>query len=157
MNIEKIIKETKVIMIGMMVMGLILLLTGISFDLLDIHIIRNNRAIVGLSFIPLSVAIAYYLKLMRIKKSPQKMRENLVNENDERLVALRNEVDAKAFRITQGALFLTYLGYTFMFPEEIFESLGWWILLALLFVSFISQGVIHTKVLRKENSKESEE
>ena len=82
MNIEKIIKETKVIMIGMMVMGLILLLTGISFDLLDNHIIRNNWAIVGLSFKPVSVALAYYLKLIRIKKSPQKMGENIVSRND---------------------------------------------------------------------------
>lgn len=157
MNTEKIIKETKVIMIVTLVIGLVLLVTGISFDLLDIHIIKNNRAIVGLSFIPLSVAFVYYLKLTRIKKSPQKMREILVNENDERLVALKNEVDAKAFRIIQGALFLAYMGYTLMVPEDIFESVGWWILLVLLFVSFISQGVIHTKVSRKDNSKENEE
>ena len=157
MNTEKIIKETKVIMIVTLVIGLVLLVTGICFDVLDIHIIKNNRAIVGLSFIPLSVAFVYYLKLTRIKKSPQKMREILVNENDERLVALKNEVDAKAFRIIQGALFLAYMGYTLMVPEDIFESVGWWLLLVLLFVSFISQGVIHTKVSRKDNSKENEE
>jgi hypothetical protein len=120
-----------------------------------IKLIKNNKAIVGLSFIPLSVALVYYLKLMRIKKSPYKMREILVNENDERLVALKNEADAKAFRIIQGALFLTYMGYTLMVPEDIFESVGWWILLVLLFVSFISQGVIYSKLMKKDNSNDS--
>jgi predicted membrane chloride channel (bestrophin family) len=156
MNTEKILKETKVIMIATLVVGLVLLVTGICFDLLDIHIIKNNRAIVGLSFIPLSVAFVYYLKLTRIKKSPQSMREILVHENDERLVALKNEADAKAFKITQGALFLAYFGYTLMVPEDIFESVGWWILLVLLFVSFISQGLIHARVTGKDKSEENE-
>jgi len=151
MNTEKIIKETKVIMLVTLAIGLVLLAIGIVFSLLDINLIKNNKAIVGLSFIPLSAAFVYFLKLTRIKKSPHKMREILVNENDERLVALKNEVDAKAFRIIQGALFLTYMGYTLMVPEDIFESVGWWILLVLLFVSFISQGIIHTKVMRKDN------
>ncbi|MGI6766272.1 MAG: hypothetical protein ACOX4R_03520 [Lentihominibacter sp.] len=156
MNTEKIIKETKVIIIVALVIGLVLLAVGISFDLLDIHII-DNKAIAGLSFIPLGVAIVYCVKLTQIKKSPQKMREILVNENDERLVALKNEVDAKAFRITQAALFLAYMAYTLIVPGDVFESLGWWLLLVLLFVSFISQGVIHMKVSRKNNSEENEE
>jgi hypothetical protein len=88
---------------------------------------------------------------MRIKKSPNKMKEILVNESDERLVALKNEADAKAFRIVQSALFLAYMGYTLMVPEDIFESVGWWILLVLLFISFISQGVISSKLMKKDS------
>lgn len=107
-----------------------------------------------MSFIPLGVAFVNYIKFMQIKKSPQKMREILINESDERLVALKNEVNAKAFKITQSALFLAYMAYTLMVPGDVFESLGWWILLVLLFVSFISQGIIHTKVSRKNNSEE---
>lgn len=152
MNTKKVMKESKVIMIVTLAIGLIILAIGIVFSLLDVTLIKNNKAIIGLSFIPLSVAFVYYLKLTGIKKSPHKMREIIVNESDERLVALKNEVDAKAFRIIQGALFLTYMGYTLMVPEDIFESVGWWILLVLLFVSFISQGIIHTKVMRKDNS-----
>lgn len=155
MNTEKIVKETKLIMIITLVIGLVLLALGISFGLLDINLIKNNRAIVGLSFIPLSVAFVYYIKLTRIKKSPEKMREILVNESDERLVALKNEVDAKAFKIIQGALFLTYMGYTLMVPEDIFESAGWWSLLALLFFSFIAQGIV-SRVL-KNNTSDCEE
>jgi uncharacterized membrane protein len=151
MNTEKIIKETKVAMTASLVIGLVLLATGIIFSLLDINLIKNNKAIIGLSFIPLCVAFVYYLKLTRIRKSPQKMREILVNESDERLVALKNEADAKAFRIIQGALFLAYMGYTLMVPEDIFESAGWWILLVLLFVSFIAQGIISSKVMKKDN------
>jgi len=155
MNTEKIIKETKVIMTATLIVGLVLLATGIIFTLLDINLIKNNKAIVGLSFIPLCVAFVYYLKLMRIKKSPNKMKEILVNESDERLVALKNEADAKAFRIVQSALFLAYMGYTLMVPEDIFESVGWWILLGLLFISFISQGVISSKLLKKDNSSDN--
>jgi hypothetical protein len=157
MNTEKIMKETKVIMSVALAIGLLLLAIGIVFSLLDINLIKNNKAIVGLSFIPLSVAFVYYIKLTRIKKYPHKMREILVNENDERIVTLKNEADAKAFRIIQGALFLTYMGYTLMVPEDIFESIGWWILLFLLFISFVSQGVIHSIVMRKNNSNDNEE
>lgn len=109
MNIKKVIKETKMIMLGTLAIGLILLAIGIGFSLLDISLIKNNRAIVGLSFIPLSIAFVYFLKLTRIIKSPHKMREILINENDERMVALKNEADAKAFRIIQSTLFLTYI------------------------------------------------
>lgn len=151
MDTEKVIKETKMIMLGTLAIGLVLLAIGIGFSLLDINLIKNNKAIVGLSFIPLSVAFVYFLKLTGIKKSPHKMREILINESDERMVALKNEADAKAFRIIQGTLFLTYMGYTLMVPEDIFESVGWWILLVLLFVSFVSKAVIYTIVMRKNN------
>ena len=85
------------------------------------------------------------------------MRNIIINESDERLVALRNEADAKAFKALQGALFLTYMGYTLMVPEDIFESVGWWIILVLLFISFISQGILFNIVIGKDNSKDNEE
>ncbi len=72
------------------------------------------------------------------------MKEIIISENDERLVALKNEAEANAFRILQAVLFLTYMGYTFMVPEDIFESVGWWIVTVLLFVSLILQAVLLT-------------
>ncbi len=156
MNTEKVIKETKLIMLVMLAIGLILLATGIVFSLLDSPIIKNNRAIVGLSFIPLAVAFIYYLKFTLIKDSPLKMKKILVNETDERLVALKNEADAKTFRIIQGILFLTYMGYTLMVPEDIFEATGWWILLVLLFLSFVIQAVNSIIVMRKNNLESNE-
>lgn len=157
MNTEKIVKESKVIMLLTLSIGIVLLVVGIIFEFMEINLIPNNKAITGLSFIPLSVAFVYYVKLSRIKKSPQKMRNILINENDERLVALKNEADAKAFKILQGILLLTYMGYTLMVPEDIFESVGWWIILISLFISFISQGILFKKVMGKDNSIDDEE
>lgn len=157
MNTEKIIKESKLIMMAALAAGLILLALGITFTLFDIRLIENNRAIIGLSFIPLSVALVYYLKLTQIRKSPLKMKGIIVNENDERIIAVKNEANAKAFRITQAVLFLAYMSYTLMVPEDIFETVGWWILLLLLFVSFVSQGVILASAMRKESAEENED
>lgn len=156
MDIEKIKKETKMIMIVTLVTGLLLLAAGISLRVMNIQWLENNRAVVGLSFIPLSVAAVYYFKLARLTKAPDKMRETLVNEMDERLAALRNEADAKAFKVIQGSLFLAYMGYTLIVPEDIFESVGWWILLALMVVSFMAQGIFYSQAMGKDTSGDGE-
>ena len=154
MNTDKVVRESKTIMLVTLVIGVALLATGIIFKLLEINLLPNNGAIIGLSLTPLAVALAYYVKLLGIKKSPQKF---IINEIDERLVALKNEADAKAFKIVQGALFLTYMGYTLMVPKDVFESVGWWILMILLLISFISQATLTMIVMIKENSKDKEE
>jgi hypothetical protein len=157
MDAQKVVKESKAIMTVTLSIGIVLLAVGIVFSLLDVRLIPNNKAIIGLSFIPLSVALAYYIKLSRIKKSPQTMRSIIINESDERLTSLRNEADAKAFKILQGILFLTYMGYTLIVPEDIFESVGWWILMSLLFASFILQGIITKSVMGRDSSRNDEE
>lgn len=154
MNTERIIKEAKIIMsIGIMI-GAVLLGIGIVFSIMDVSFISNKKAIIGLSFIPFSVAFISYLKLTGIKKAPQKMKNIIINDNDERLVALKNEADAKALKIIQGAIFLSYMGYTLMVPEDIFESVGWWILMGLLFIAFISQGILTAKAMKNPKSEE---
>ena len=157
MNTEKIIKESKLIIRVTLAAGLILLIMGIVFTVFDFNIFDNNRAVIALSFIPLSTALAYYLKLTQIQKSPQKMKGIIINENDERIVALKNEANAKAFRITQAVLFLAYMGYTLMVPDDIFEAVGWWLLLMLLFVSFVSQGVLLAMAMKRENAEDKED
>lgn len=157
MDTKKIVKEAKEIIVVTFVVGITLLLVGIVFTLLDIKLLANNKALIGLSFLPLSVTAIYYFKLRKINKAPQKMRNIIINENDERLLALRNAADAKAFKILQGALFLTYMGYTLMVPADIFESVGWWIILILLFIAFFSQGILQSIVLSKEKTKIKEE
>jgi len=149
MNTEKIVKESKVIMLVTLITGLVILAVGVIFDFMKIDLV-NNKAIIGLSLTPFSVALVYYLKLSAIKKSPQKMRDIIITESDERLVALKNEADAKALKILQGAIFLTYMGYTLMVPEDVFESVGWWILLILLLISFMSPGILLARVKCKE-------
>ena len=157
MNTEKILKESKLIMMVTFVVGVLLLATGIAFTLLDVTLIKNNRALIGLSLIPLSVGFMYYYKYTQIKQSPSKMKEIIINENDERIVNLRNEADAKAFMIVKGVIFLAYMGYTLMVPEDIFEAVGWWLLLVILFVTFMSQGLIAAMAMWKNKSNENQE
>jgi len=154
MHTEKIVKEARAIMVVSIIVGVVLLGAGIVFGIMDVGFISNKRALIGLSFIPLSVAFVYYLKLSRIKKSPQKMKNIIISESDERLVALKNEADAKAFKIIQGAIFLSYMGYTLMVPEDILESVGWWILMVLLFITFMSQAILAMKVTKNLNSED---
>jgi uncharacterized membrane protein len=154
MNTEKIVKEAKIIMITGIIVGVLLLVIGLVFSLMEVDFISNKKAIIGLSFIPFCMSFIYYLKLRGIKKSPQKMKNIIINENDERLVALKNEADAKAFKIIQVALFFCYMGYTLMVPEDVFEAVGWWVLTSLLFLAFISQGILAAKALKDPSTEE---
>ena len=160
MNTDKLVRETKLNMLVTLVIGAALLATGIIFKLLEINILPDKGeigaiALIGLSVMPLSAALAYYVKLLGIKKFPQ---EFIINEIDERLVALKNEADAKAFLIVQGSLFFTYMGYTITFPEDIFKSVGWWILTIITLISFISQTIFHRMIIiGNEKSKDNEE
>ncbi len=154
MNVDKIVKEARVIMIVGLVIGFLLLGLGIVFNILDVGFIGNKRGLVGLSFIPFSIAIIYFIKLSGIRKTPDKMKNIIITENDERLVALKNEADAVAFKIVQGAIFLSYMGYTLLVPEDIFESVGWWILMGLLFIAFMSQGILAARAMKNPKSEE---
>lgn len=154
MNVEKIVKEAKVNIIIGLVIGFLFLGLGIVFNILEVSFIGNNRALIGLSFIPFSIAIIYFIKLLGIRKTPDKMKNIIITENDERLVALKNEADARAFKIIQGAIFLSYMGYTLLVPEDIFETVGWWILMGLLFIAFMSQGILAAKAMKTPKSEE---
>jgi len=77
------------------------------------------------------------------------MKKIIIQESDERLVALKNEADAKALKIIQGSIFLAYMGYTLMVPEDIFESVGWWILLVLTLIAVSVQGFMNSRVVMK--------
>jgi uncharacterized membrane protein len=157
MNTEKIIKEARIIMLTCLITGLLLLVLGIGFSAMGVSFIQNKKAIIGLSFIPLSVALIYYLKISSIKKTPDKMKSIIINENDERIAALKNEAAAKAFKIVQGAIFISYFGYTLMFPDDIFESVSWWVLMALLLIAFIPHGLLLAAALKSTEPKDLED
>lgn len=153
MNIEKTVKKSTMIMLVSLIIGIVLLATGILLELMDIKLLPNNKAIVALSFTPLVVAVISYVKLRTIKKNPQKMKNIIISENDERLVALKNQADANAFRILQGILFFSYLGYTFMVPEDVFEAVGWWLITFALLASFVLQGILSAKATDQHDAK----
>lgn len=142
----KTIKEAKAIMTVSLVAGLLLLAAGLLSRQWDMGWLSGNNALVALSLLPLSLAFASFLKLFRIQKSPHQMRSMLIKENDERLVALNHEADSKTLKVVVGALFLAYFGYTFLFPEEVFESAGWWTLLVLLLGTLSLQSVFRHRL-----------
>ncbi|WJE17137.1 hypothetical protein QRD89_07240 [Halobacillus sp. ACCC02827] len=133
MRAEKLVKETKLtigislfISLALFITWFILETTSISFP--------NSKAFLALSLIPLSAALTSFLKLMKIKKNPK----IIVSETDERLVAEKNQADAKTLKVLQGVLFLSYLGYTFIIPEDTFKSVGWWVTLSVLLFSLFA-------------------
>ncbi|MGR3764139.1 hypothetical protein [Rossellomorea sp. NS-SX7] len=133
MSAEKIVKETKVTIGVSLLVSMALFITWFIFEIAEFSF-TNNKALLALSLIPFSTAIASSLKLMKIKKNPKV----IVSETDERLVAEKNEADAKALKLLQGVLFLSYLGYTFIIPEDTFKSIGWWITLGILLLSLFT-------------------
>lgn len=151
MSKEKVIKEAKVIFIVTFVLAIALLAVSITLSRLEINAL-NNKAIGALSLIPFSVSFIYLGKLLGIKKYPLKMRSLIIHETDERLVAAKNEVDAKALKITQAAMVFGYMGYTLMIPEDIFEAVGWWLILVLTFTSFFAQAIIGISKKKEEEA-----
>ena len=133
MSVEKFVKETKLTIWVTLFVSLALFLTWVVLKTSDTVFI-NNRAFLALSLIPFSVALTGFLKLMKIRKNPQL----IVSETDERLVAEKHEAEAKTLKVLQGILFISYLGYTFFSPEEIFQSIGWWITLSVLLFSLFA-------------------
>ena len=151
MNGEKTVKDTKTVMIVSLIVGAVLFTVGLVIRQWEIALFSDNKALLALSLLPFSLAFVSFLKLSRIKKSPEKMRSIIIRESDERVVALNNEADARTFKVLQGMLFLAYFGYTFMFPQEVFESIGWWILLILILSSMLLQGIFR-HLICKSNS-----
>ncbi len=156
MNSKKIVRKNKKVMLVSMIFFIILLVGGIFLELVDSRLLPNNKALVALSFFPLGIAVSSYIKLQTIKKYPQKMKDFIINENDERLIALRNQADARAFKIMQALLFFLYMGYTLMFPEDIFKTVGWWLLMFLLLASFVLQGMTSAKSMEKDGGTNNE-
>jgi len=156
MNIEKTVRKTKTVLLISLTIFIVLLAVGILFEVTDIKLLPNNKAVVALSFIPLGIAFASYIKLQAIKKNPQKMKDIIISENDERLIASKNQADANAFRILQGLLFFSYMGYTLMVPGDIFEATGWWLITFLLLASLILQGILSAKSTDGHDSKNND-
>lgn len=137
--------------------GVLLMITGILMEVLKINIIENVKAITGLSFIPLASAFtsAYYLHLL--KKRPDKMKAIVIAENDERLIAVQNEVDAITFRILRWALVLVFFGYTLAVPKDVFESAAWWTIFVFFFMSYMIQSILFTVKYGKKQKNEEDD
>lgn len=122
--------------------GLALIAAGIILRVTDSNIIENTKAVIGLSLIPLGIALYLWLSLIFAKKYPKNMNQMNIMENDERLRAIGYRADSTAFRILRWALMLLYYGYTFMSPDDVFETASWWIVLVFFMLSYLLQGIL---------------
>ena len=129
--------------------GLLLAITGIFLELTNSTIVENVKAFVGLSFIPLMFGLYSLMTLVFIKKYPEKMKPVIISENEERVVAAKNEADAITFQVLKWVLMLVFFGYTFMVPGDIFEAPSWWVIFALYFIAVMLQGIILSIFQRK--------
>ncbi len=151
---ERSIKEAKTILAVTLLGGILLLAAGFIFMEMNSILFSSHKALMALSLLPFSMAFVSFLKLSRLKNAPHKMKKTIIAENDERLVALKNEADAGTLKLLQGILFLAYFGYTFIFPEEVFASAGWWTLLVLLLVSLFAQSLLRHRLSKSQASAE---
>ncbi|KYG31762.1 hypothetical protein AZF04_02980 [Alkalihalobacillus trypoxylicola] len=129
-NTIKFLKEKKLTVILLLLVSSVLFVAWFILETRSITYI-NNQVFLALSLIPFSVALVSFLKIFKIKKDPKLM----VLETDERIVAERNEANAKTLKILQVILLLAYLSYTVSNPEDIFKTLGWWVTLCILLLS----------------------
>jgi len=149
---EKVIKTTKAVMIVNLAVGIALVVLSLVLTGLKIEFLSNQRAIVGISFIPFGIALASFLSLYFMRRDPKG--PLVTYERDERIQAIRYETDSKAFRVLRWALMLFYFGYTFIVPNDIFEAPGWWVTLGFFFMSFMLPGILFKVALGKEQKDE---
>lgn len=135
METKSVIRKERIEIIADLVAAVLLLGTGLILMALEVDF--NNRAVIASSFIPLAMAGAAWYKIWAIRKYPKQMRPMIISLQDERLTAARNEANAITFDILQWVLKLAFISYTLMVPDDIFESIGWWIVFALFFLSTV--------------------
>jgi hypothetical protein len=133
---EKIVHDTRTKIVASLIAGATLVGAGIVAAVLRPDLSQFGKTLVSLSFIPFAVSLSHWLNICLLRRRPQAMRPFVVAESDERLIAQRNEAEAAASRVMRFALYLTFLGYSLLVPADVFVAAGWWILLALLFVSY---------------------
>ncbi len=133
MDIRPIINKEKAILWGNIILGIVFLAAGLLIDSLT-----YSKALVGMSLIPFGLAIASLIKIITIRRNPAA----LVEEHDERVVAAKNRADALSLRIMRYILMLGFFTYTFTRPQEIFESLTWWIIFAFYLLTVLLPSVI---------------
>lgn len=141
MTVERYTHTKRTLVIANLAVGLALLLTGILLKKYDINVVQNPKAVIGLSFIPLGIALSAFINIIFVKRYPKAMNAVIISENDERLTAIRNEADSKTFRILRWALLFVFFGYTFSVPTDVFEAPGWWTVFAFLFLSYVLPAI----------------
>jgi hypothetical protein len=130
--------------------GLLLLAGGLAMQLLDVHLVENNKAVVGLSFMPLALATYFGITTALMKRNPKYLRSVMTEQADERIASMKQRADSITYRTMRWALTFVFLGYTFAFPSEIFETAGWGVAFAFFFMAHMMQGITLTVLMSRD-------
>jgi hypothetical protein len=142
MNHDTITKSEKLKLTANLAAGLVLIAVGSYWRMQDMALDWNPKALIGLGFIPVGIAIGKAVQLYTFARHPKESMPALIAMRDERLQAQRNAADATAHRLMSWLLNLIFLGYTLMFPKDIFESPAWWILFGLFLLTTMLPAAI---------------
>ncbi|MCK9355992.1 MAG: hypothetical protein M0R22_02425 [Dehalococcoidia bacterium] len=128
MDKEALIRRERTFAVVSLVLGIAVLGAGLLFNPHGYH-----KALEAISIVLFAMAFASLVKIRALKRNDAIP----VAENDERIVAARNQADAVSLEVIRRVLFLAYLFYTFVRPGDIFQSLSWWLLLAVSMLSLL--------------------
>jgi hypothetical protein len=142
MNKNAVLRSEKMKLAANLVAGLVLMAVGIYWRMQGTALGWNPKALIGLGFIPLAIAIGKAVQLYTFNRHPKESMPVLIAMSDERLQAERNAADAAANRFLTWLLYLLFLGYSLMFPTDVFETPAWWILFALFILATLLPAAI---------------
>ncbi len=120
MDRDALIRRERTFAVVSLILGVAILGTGLLFNPHGYH-----KALEAISIVLFAMAFASLVKTRALKRD----HAIPVAEYDERIVAARNQADAVSLEIIRRVLFLAYLFYTFVRPQDIFQALSWWLLL----------------------------
>lgn len=146
---NSIIKKYKISFFTHCIIGLTFFLLALAEGLNIIDIVENNKILGGMAILALGASGAQFLYFYMIKKNSPSVQPIIVAESDERNIAVKNEAEAKTFSVLKIMIFYIYFAYTFLFPEEIFVSFGWWSVTIIFMTSVIMSGLIFFFVNKK--------
>ncbi len=152
MNKNAILKSEKMKLAANLFAGLVLIAVGSYWRMQGTALDWNPKALIGLGFIPVGIALSKAVQLYTYSRNPKESMPALIAMSDERLQAQRNTADAAANRFLTWLLYLLFLGYTLMFPKDIFESPAWWILFALFIVATLLPAAILAFISRNKTA-----
>lgn len=128
MDVEALLKRERMFAVVSLVLGIAILGVGLLFNPHGYH-----KAMEAISIVLFAMAFASLVKIRALKRGGAVP----VAEYDERIVAARNQADAVSLEVVRRVLFVAYLFYTFVSPQDIFQALSWWILLSVSMLSLL--------------------
>jgi len=137
MDTAAAVRKERLFIIGNLALGVAILITALLFNPFGYH-----KALEALSIFVFGMAVASAVKMRALRKDPLA----LIEENDERIVAARNRANAVSLGIIRYAMTLVFMFYTLARPQEVFESLSWWLVAVVLLLAVLLPPIVQGNV-----------